>query len=68
MHPTTTSDRPQTNAFVEREIRTMLEGTRASLLLAELLSRFRPIAGRHHTFAIAIFGESDGEAGMWVSR
>ena len=32
MRQTATPHRPQTNAFAERGIRTMLEGTRASLL------------------------------------
>ena len=66
MHQAATPHRPQTNAFAERGIRTMLEGTRASLLQAGLLPRFWLIAGRHHAFATAIVGGSDGETSPWM--
>ena len=61
MHQTATSHKPQTNAFAERGIRTMLESTRASLVQAGLSPRFWPIAERHHAFATAIVGGSDRE-------
>lgn len=61
MYQTATPHRPQTNAFAERGIRTMLEGTRASLLQAGLPPRFWLIAGHHHAFATAVVGGSDGE-------
>ena len=66
LHQTATPHRPQTNAFAERGIWTMLEGTRASLLQAGLPPRFWPIAGRHHAFATAVAGGSDGEASPWM--
>ena len=66
MHQTATPHRPQTNAFAERGIRTMLEGTRASLLQAGLPLQFWPIAGRHHAFATAVVGGSDGETSPWM--
>ena len=66
MHQTATPHRPQTSAFAERGIRTMLEGTRASLLQTGLPPRFWPMAGRHHAFASAVVGGSNEETSPWM--
>ena len=66
MHQTAAPHRPQTNAFAERGIRTILEGTRASLLQVRLPPRFWNIAGRHHAFATAVVGGPDGEISPWM--
>ncbi len=60
VHQTATPHRPQTNAFAERGIRTMLEGARTALLQAGLPPRFWPLAARHHSFATAISEQSGG--------
>ena len=65
IHQTATPHRPQTNAFAERGIRTMLEGTRASLLQAGLPHRFWPMAGRHHAFATAVTDQCNGLPSPW---
>ena len=60
VHQTATPHRPQTNAFAERSIRTMLEGARTALLQAGLPPRFWPLAAKHHSFATAVSSHADG--------
>ena len=65
IHQTATPHRPQTNAFAERGIRTMLEGARAALLQAGMPHRYWPMAVRHHAFASAISEQTNGDPSPW---
>ena len=42
----------ETKRVVEKEIRTILEGTRANLLQAGLLDKMRPLAAQHHAMVL----------------
>ena len=68
IHQTATPHRPQTNAFAERGIRTMLEGARTALLQAGLPPRFWPLAARHHSFATAICEQPNGDASPYFLK
>ena len=48
VHATSTPHRPQANSVTERNIRIMVEGTRANLVQSGLPHRFWTFAARHH--------------------
>ena len=64
-HQTATPHRPQTNAFAERGILTVMRASRAALLQSGLPHRFWPWAAKHQSFAIAISPGSGGDPSPW---
>ena len=64
-HQTSTPHRPQSNAFVERAIRTLLRAARGALVQAGLPHRFWPWAARHQAFAISINDRPGGQPSPW---
>ena len=51
LHPTATPHRPESRGKIEREIRTMVEGTRCNLQQAGLEHKRWPAAARHNVMA-----------------
>ena len=58
----------ENKAVIEREIRTVLEGTRAALTQAGLPDKMWPLAAQHHCIALNINPRVDCDASPWESR
>ena len=67
-HNTSREYSDENKAVIEREIRTVLEGTRAALTQAGLPDKMWPLAAQHHCIALNINSRVDCDASPWESR
>lgn len=67
-HPTSTPYRPQNNSLIERQVRTMVEGTRAALLQSGLPHRFWPLAATHQAVATSLVTAPGGDESPWKKK
>ena len=67
-HVTSREYANQNKSVVEREIRTVLEGTRANLVQSGLPEKFWPLAAQHHAMALNLTKRVDVDAIPWDLR
>ena len=58
----------QNKAVIEREIRTILEGTRANLVQAGLPDKLWPLASQHHAMSLNVSKRFDNNLVPWSQR
>ena len=67
-HVTSREYANQNKSVAEREIRTVLEGTRANLVQSGLPEKFWPLAAQHHAMALNLTKRVDADAIPWDLR
>ena len=67
-HNTSRPYTDESQSVVEREIRTILEGTRANLTQSGLSETLWPYAAQHHAMALSLSKRSDTGHIPWTER